>query len=240
MAGWTMSVTVAVVEDDELIRTMLRFNLESEGYRVEAFSSGADYLRAMAERRHDVILLDIMLPGLQGGEVLERIRRRGPNPPVLMLTARRDLESRVGTLDGGADDYLAKPFEMPELVARVRALIRRSQGERHLPTDRRLRIGLFEVDLDSRTAQTQTGPIDLSEREAALLELFARNPGRTLSRTDILEDVWGLETDPTPRTVDNFIVRLRRLFETDPAQPRHFITVRSEGYRFEPDAQEDT
>jgi DNA-binding response OmpR family regulator len=233
-----MPARVAIVEDDELIRTMLSLNLRGQGYELGVFASGEEFLNVLDEGGFDLVLLDIMLPGLQGNQILERIRRNGPNPPVLMLTARRDLETRVDTLDGGADDYLAKPFDMPELLARVRALIRRSQGERHLPADRSVRVGDYSADLESRVAETTEGRIELSDREAALLGLFARNEGRTLSRNDILEEVWGLESDPTPRTVDNFLVRLRKLFEIDPANPEHFITVRAAGYRFQSGTQD--
>ena len=230
---------VAVVEDEELIRTMLRLNLEGQGYEVDAYPNGEAFLEAFRQTRHDLVLLDIMLPGMKGNEILLEIRKQGANPPVLMLTARRDIEARVGTLDGGADDYLAKPFDMPELLARVRALIRRSQGERHLPSDRLLQIGPHTVNLETRAAQTREGSITLSDRETALLDLFARNPNRTLTRNDILEEVWGLETDPTPRTVDNFIVRLRKLFEPDPARPQYLVTVRAAGYRYRPDSREE-
>jgi DNA-binding response OmpR family regulator len=174
------------------------------------------------------------MPGRTGDEVLREVRSRSINTPVLMLTARREIGLKVKTLDSGADDYLPKPFDMAELLARARALIRRSQGDRSLPSGRRVKVGRFEVDLDSRSTDSNQGTVTLSEREAALLELFHRQRGRTLSRNDILEEVWGMEADPTPRTVDNFIVRLRRLFEPNPESPRHFVTVRAEGYRFDP------
>jgi DNA-binding response OmpR family regulator len=229
-----MDQRVAVVEDEELIRTMLRLNLEREGFQVSCYEDGDNFLSAVDREHFDLILLDIMMPGRAGDEVLREIRARSINSPVLMLTARREVGIKVKTLDTGADDYLPKPFDMAELIARVRALIRRSQGDRSLPSGRRVRVGEFEVDLDSRSAGTNEGPVTLSEREASLVELFHRYRGRTLTRSDILEEVWGMEADPTPRTVDNFIVRLRRLFESNPDQPRHFMTVRAEGYRFDP------
>lgn len=225
---------VAVVEDDELIRTMLRLNLEAEGYAVEAFGDAETFLAVKKAVSYDLVVLDILLPGTGGHEVLRAMRRGGQATPVLVVTAKRDLETRVQSLDGGADDYLAKPFELPELLARVRALIRRSQGERSIPSHRLVRIGSREVNLSTRAAATRAGAMVLTERETALVDLFVRNLGATLTRADILEEVWGLDADPTPRTVDNYILRLRRLFEDEPRRPRHFLTVRSVGYRFVP------
>jgi two-component system alkaline phosphatase synthesis response regulator PhoP len=224
---------VAVVEDEELIRTMIRLNLEREGYAVSCYDSAEALEEVLDAVAFDIILLDIALPGISGEELIERIRGRGIVTPVLMVTARSDVRMKVSTLEKGADDYLAKPFDMDELIVRVKALIRRSQGERAIPADRVVKIGRFAANLETRTATSNRGEVVLSEKECALLELFARNAGRTLTRADILEEVWGMDVDPTPRTVDNFVVRLRRLFEEDPDQPRHFLTVRAAGYRFE-------
>lgn len=225
---------VAVVEDEELIRTMLRFNLEKQGYEVEAFVSGEDFLARLDRGRYDAVLLDIRLPGMTGRDVLTRIRAQGVNVPVLMVTAMEDVGTVVATMEGGADDYITKPFHMEELLARVNAVIRRSQGERAIPSHRLLRVGGCEVNLETREAQTLQGRVVLTEKEVALLDFFGRNPHRPLGRTEILEEVWGLDVDPTPRTVDNFVLRLRRLFEEDPESPRHFVTVRTAGYLFEP------
>jgi DNA-binding response OmpR family regulator len=134
----------------------------------------------------------------------------------------------------GADDYLPKPFDVAELIARAHALVRRSQSEREIPTDQLVRIGPYEANFETREAKTNEGNQMLSEKEVALLRLLVRARGRTLSRSDILEEVWGMDVSPTGRTVDNFILRLRRLFEPEPEQPRHIITVRGVGYRFVP------
>jgi len=223
---------VWIVEDEELIRTMLRINLERKGYQVTVFSDAESMLTRLDEEFFDILLLDIMLPGLSGDEALHTLRKKGLTVPVLMLTAKQDTESKVKTLENGADDYLAKPFNMDELLARVRALIRRSQGVREIPSDRQLQIGAYYANLDTRVAVTRFGEMLLSEKEAELLRFFALNEGKPLSRNDILEEVWGLNVDPTPRTVDNFILKLRRLFEVKPENPTHFITVRSAGYLF--------
>lgn len=225
---------VAVVEDEELIRTMLKLNLEKARYAVECFETAEALLERIDDAHFDILLLDIMLPGISGEELVGRLRAKGIHTPALMVTARSDIESKVGSFQRGADDYLAKPFEMEELLLRVRALIRRSQGEREIPSDDLLRIGPHEVNLETRIASSREGEVRLSEKEAALLRLFGQNPGKTLLRSDILEEVWGMDVYPTPRTVDNFILRFRKLFEDDPEGPVHFITVRAAGYRFEP------
>ncbi len=226
---------ILLVEDDPLIGTMVRLNLEHEGFEVRWYKTGESALEVVEADRFDVILLDIGLPGMNGIDVARRIRKIGVNTPLLMLTARDDIDSKVHALDGGADDYLAKPFDMAELLARVRAHIRRSTGSLEVLTDAELRIGLATVSVERRALMTPDGQWhELSEKEVVLLQFLARNPGRALSRADILEEVWGMDATPTERTVDNFIVRLRRYVETEPDHPRHIVTVRGWGYRFEP------
>ncbi|MBN1550283.1 response regulator transcription factor [bacterium] len=225
---------ILVAEDSELIRTMLRINLERHGFQVTTCESGEMMLDHMQKNRFDVVLLDIMLPGMPGDEALNILRRQNINTPVLMLTVKRDTQSKVRAFEKGADDYLSKPFDMEELIARVRALLRRSQGERSIPSRGIIYIDSFEINLETGFAETNTGPTQLTDKEVKLLAYFARNPNRNLSRNDILEEVWGLDVDPTPRTIDNFIVKFRKLFEVDAENPRHFITIRFSGYRFEP------
>jgi two-component system, OmpR family, alkaline phosphatase synthesis response regulator PhoP len=225
---------IVVVEDEELIRTMLRINLTRQGYQVDCFSSAETMLEKIGSAPYDILLLDIMLPGIHGDEALRRVRAKGINIPVLMLTAKKDLQSKVGALDSGADDYLPKPFDMDELLARVRSLIRRSQGERIVPSAQLFKLDRYEINFETNAAQTKEGEILLSDKESGILKLFAKNPGKMLGRQDILEEVWGLDVDPTPRTIDNFILRFRKLFEEDPENPKHFITIRSIGYRFDP------
>lgn len=226
---------VLLVEDDNLIGTMVRLNLEQDGYAVDWQRSGEAALQTLRGGRFDCLLLDIGLPGVSGIDVAKQARKLGVNTPILMLTARDETDSKVQALDYGADDYLCKPFEMKELLARVRAHIRRSQGSLEVPTDQELRIGLATVNMERRALTTTDGVIqELSDKEAVLLALLHKNPGRALSRADILEEVWGMDATPTERTVDNFIVRLRRWVEPEPDRPRHIITVRGWGYRYEP------
>ncbi len=226
---------VLLVEDDNLIGTMVRLNLEQDGYAVDWQRSGEAALQTLRGGRFDCLLLDIGLPGMSGIDVAKQARKLGVNTPILMLTARDETDSKVQALDYGADDYLCKPFEMKELLARVRAHIRRSQGSLEVPTDQELKIGLATVNMERRALTTSDGVVqELSDKEAVLLALLHKNPGRALSRADILEEVWGMDATPTERTVDNFIVRLRRWVEPEPDHPRHIITVRGWGYRYEP------
>jgi DNA-binding response OmpR family regulator len=226
---------ILLVEDDQLIGTMVRLNLAQEGFEVVWLKSAEPAVAAVAERRFDALLLDITLPGMSGIELARTLRAQGLGTPILMLTARDDTATKVEALDGGADDYVSKPFDIAELVARVRAQIRRSQGSLEVSSDREIELGGATVDLERRTIRAVDGStFDVSSKELKLLQLFASNPRKVLSRATILEEVWGMDVAPTERTVDNFVVRLRRWIEQTPERPRHIHTVRGEGYRFEP------
>jgi len=225
---------ILLVEDDELVGTMVRMNLENHGHDLHWCRDGVHGLQVAGETPFDLVLLDISLPGNDGYAVLQGMRKQGLGTPVLMLTARSDVGSKVKALDMGADDYLAKPFDIAELVARVRALVRRSIAERQLPASRVIRFDRYRIDLDSREAETNEGRVVVGEKEAEILALLVRADGAVLSRADIIEEVWGLDAFPVERTVDNYLVRLRKLFEPDPRQPRHILTVRGTGFRFLP------
>lgn len=227
-----MSGKILLVEDEELVGTMVQMNLESCGYEVLWRRDGKEGLRAAWEKGFDMILLDISLPGIDGLEVLKELRRRGINCPVMMLTARSDVATKVQALESGADDYLPKPFNVREMIARVNAQVRRSQAERELPSHHLIQVGAYKLNLETREALSSDDAIVLSEKEAAIMNLFHRNQGVVLSRVNILDEVWGMEASPTERTIDNFIMRLRHLFEADPEKPKHIITVRGAGYRF--------
>jgi len=229
-----MKHRVLLVEDDELIGTMVQVNLEHQGCVVAWAKDGEAALDALGAERHDVILLDLMLPGRSGLEVAAEARRRGITTPILMLTVRHETPTKVAALDAGIDDYLTKPFDMEELLARVRALVRRGQAASEVPSDARVRVAGGVLDLEGLAwTDPQGAPHSLSEKEAALLALLARSAGRTLTRADIIDEVWGMDAVPTERTVDNFILRLRRLVEEDPETPRWIVTVRGRGYRLE-------
>ncbi len=221
-----------LVEDDELVGSMVRINLEAEGHVVQWHTDGREGLAAATSQPFDLILLDISLPGINGLEVLKTIRQREIGTPVLMLTAQADVSSKVKALQLGADDYLAKPFDVSEMIARVHALIRRSQATRQIPADRTVTIGSHTINLETRQASTEEGTVTLSEKEAEIIRLLVEAGGAPVSRSEILDQVWGREQFPSDRTVDNYLLRLRKLFEPDPDHPRHLLTVRGSGYRF--------
>ncbi len=231
-----MSAHVLVVEDEKLVADMVRLNLQHAGFEVAHVGDGEGALEAVSRRAPDVIVLDVMLPALDGMEVARRLRAAGHRFPILMLTARGEVPARVAGLEAGADDYLTKPFAMAELVARVKALARRVAPVA-LPARRATEtlVGGWSVSLENREAtRPGAGRIVLTETEASLLALFLAHPGQVLSRADILESAWGMDRSPTERSVDNYVMRLRKMFEADVNRPQHFLTLRGTGYRYEP------
>lgn len=227
-----MADRVLVVEDDALVADMVRLNLTHAGYEVVAVHDGPSGLGKLTGEPWDLVVLDLMLPGMDGFSIARAARDKGVTIPILMLTARGDTTTKVEGLDAGADDYLTKPFAMPELLARVRALIRRHTAARGVPTSHEVRFGVYRVNLDTREAVSNQGHIHLTETECALLAYLVGHEGQALTRTEILENAWGMDRFPTERTVDNYVMRLRRLFEPDPDDPKHFVTVRGRGYCF--------
>jgi two-component system alkaline phosphatase synthesis response regulator PhoP len=225
---------VALIEDDDLIRSMIQLHLERNGFDVQAYSSAEDAPVASSKDVFDLIILDILLPGLTGEQFLKALRDKGDDTPVLMLTVKNDTQTRIHTLDTGADDYMSKPFDLEELLARVKALIRRSQAKRRTPSIGFITINRFRLDISTRRCSSNLGDQILSKKEVELLKFMVENAKENFSRADILEEVWGMDVVPTPRTVDNFILKFRRLFEDTPEKPKHFLTVRGHGYRFEP------
>ncbi len=229
-----MDYKIAVVEDDELISGMVELNLVKRGCSVVRYDQGEDFLKDMRRSRFDLLLLDIMLPGISGMELLKKIRSNNINIPVLMMTAKTDIQSKINSLNIGADDYIQKPFSMEELIARVGALVRRSRGERMIPSSGISVVNGFKINFDSRECESNRGNIILSEKEAMFLKFLIMNAGNARKRADILEEVWGMDVSPTPRTIDNFILKFRKLFESDPVNPIHFVSVRGKGYKFQP------
>jgi len=231
---------ILLVEDETNIAQALLFNLEHEGYRVTHVATGAAALATFADQRCDLVILDLMLPDSHGIEICRQLRRQDKRLPILILTALGEEEHRVDGLHAGADDYLTKPFSLGEFLLRVKGMLRRSAWYRPAQAGEVAAFGANRVNLAELTAETGRGPITLTELEGRMLAAFFANEGRTLSRSELLEQVWGLTADTETRTLDNFVVRLRKHFEDDPANPRHFQTVRGRGYRFvrEPD-QED-
>jgi DNA-binding response OmpR family regulator len=223
---------VLVIEDDRAIALGLRVNLRREGHDVQLVYDGEEGFARAQEPTVDLIVLDVMLPGRNGYELLKELRRRGARVPVLMLTAKGMEGDKILGLKLGADDYLAKPFGLGELLARVEALLRRQPPRDEREIDR-VKFGEIEADLGAQTVSRGGAPVEFTQQEFKVLRLFLQSGGRALSRDDILARCWGADYEGTPRTVDNFVRSLRVKLEADPEQPRHFLTVRGHGYRFE-------
>lgn len=226
------SETILIVEDDRALREGLAMNFRLRGYAVVTAADGAAGLAAAFDARPDVVVLDLMLPVVTGLEILAELRTHQVDVPVLILSARDQLGDKVQGLELGADDYVAKPFELPELVARVEALLRRRRGARHRASP--VCFGHVVIDPQTRRVTATGAEVTLSAREFDLLHLLASSPGHVFRREAILERIWGFDFAGTARTVDNFIHALRLKVELDPAHPRHIVTVRHVGYRLEP------
>lgn len=220
-----------IIEDEAPMRTALAETLKAEGYRVLSAVDGPSGLELACTEPFDLILLDVMMPGLDGFAVCRELRKRGRTMPVLMLTAKGQIDDRVEGLDSGADDYLVKPFSLRELLARVRALLRRKEREQAIGNE--IVIGGATIDFAKRLLTRGEARFELSEKELGMLRLFAAEAGETVSREKFLDVVWGYHAYPSTRTVDNFIAALRTKLEPDPANPRHLVTVRGVGYRLE-------
>jgi two-component system, OmpR family, alkaline phosphatase synthesis response regulator PhoP len=236
---------ILVVEDEQHLAIGIKYNLEAEGYRVSLAADGPTALSLIApgEAGIDLLVLDLMLPGMSGYTVCETLREQGNDVPVLILSARTLTEDRIRGMDVGADQYLEKPFDLDELLAMVRnLLVRRSRqpvhiGHRKLGNE--CEFGRAKINFDTFQVTVDGKSLRLTTMEMKLLRYFIENEGSVIGRSQLLDDVWGLSGSPTTRTVDNFIVRLRRYFERDPARPRHFLSVRGAGYRFVSCAEED-
>jgi DNA-binding response OmpR family regulator len=227
----TPGARILIVEDEPPMRMALRDMLASEGYRVLTANDGEAGLRQAQDERPDLILLDVMLPKLDGYAVCAELRRLEVAIPILMLTAKAQVQDRVTGLDCGADDYLIKPFSTDELLARVRALLRRAQSPRRSITA--LTLGDNVIDLIRMTAHRGDATVHLSAREFAMLRLLAEAEGEPVTRQRFLDLVWGHTAFPTTRTVDNHIAGLRAKLEPDPDAPRWIVTVHGVGYRLE-------
>ncbi|MHB1038524.1 MAG: response regulator transcription factor [Pirellulales bacterium] len=229
---------ILVVEDEEHLARGIKYNFEAEGYRVTIAGDGPSALRVIGEDSEgvDMVILDLMLPGMSGYAVCEAIRGAGNEVPILILTARTLIEDRIRGFDVGADQYLEKPFDLEELLSRTRNLLLRRTKNAAAPGAKTVgdayKFGSAEIHFDTFKVTVRGQPLRLTHMEMKLLRYFAENEGFVISRSQLLDHVWGLSSSPTTRTVDNFIVRLRKYFEDNPAQPRHFLSVRGAGYRF--------
>ena len=224
-----MAVRILTVEDDERIRTAVSLALQEEGWEVEETSNGEDALASFSRQPSDVVLIDIMLPGIDGFEVCRKIRRLG-DVPIVMVTARSDSHDVVAGLEAGADDYLRKPFDPKELSARVRALLRRSKT---IGAPSNFSFDKLEIIADEGMVRISGQEVHLTRTEFKLLIELATNPGKVLSREDLLERVWGYDYFGDSRLVDVHVRRLRTKVELDPANPKYVVTVRGMGYKLQ-------
>jgi DNA-binding response OmpR family regulator len=222
--------TILIIEDDISILEGLKDNLEFEGYRILTETDGRKGLKLALEKDIGLLLLDLMLPGLNGYEICRKIKQEKPDLPVIMLTARGSEMDKVSGLDTGADDYITKPFSLPELLARIRATFRRTTNV--ADTLDSYTFGDIRLDFNKLQAFVSKREISLSAKEFEILEYMIRNEGKAIHRHDLLNAVWGYEAMPTTRTVDNFILDLRKKLEEDPSNPKYFVSIRGVGYRF--------
>jgi DNA-binding response OmpR family regulator len=233
-------IRLLIIEDDAHIAEGLALNLRLQGYEVDIAGDGPAGVRQWEEQSPDLVILDIMLPGFDGLSVLQAIRLKDERIPILVLSAKSASDDKIKGLSYGVDDYMAKPFNLEELLLRVDRLLKRADWSREqLRSDpdggTRCVFGRNIVDFDTGTADCRQGNISLTDQEIKLLKLFWANPGKPLSRGKILEIVWGYTRKVSTRTLDGFIVRFRRYFEDDPKTPRYFKSIRSVGYLFDPD-----
>lgn len=226
-----------VVEDEEHLATGLKLNFELEGYQVDVARTGREAGNLLLNGEYDLILLDVMLPDVDGFTLCSKLRDAGNLTPVVMLTARSSIDDRIEGLNVGADDYVTKPFQLEELLARVGAMVRRRTWDRPQRTstpDSVLQLGSLTVDFGQHISTRDGEAVHLTKLEYDLLRYFVANPGRVLSREELQEQVWKLRDYPNRRMVDNFILRLRKHCERDPSKPELFVSVRGAGYKFVP------
>jgi DNA-binding response OmpR family regulator len=220
---------ILVIEDEPAMQVGLRDNLEIEGYDVTIAGDGREGLHALLGQTWDLVILDVMLPKLSGYDVLRESRAKGVRTPVIMLTAKGEEVDKVLGLELGADDYITKPFSLRELLARVKAVLRRSEGGAALQT--KVTIGLTEVDFLAYTATRDGVALNMTPKEIEILKFLHAHRNQTVTRDQLLTEVWGYDESVSTRTVDNFILRLRQKVETDPAHPRVILTIHGAGYK---------
>jgi two-component system alkaline phosphatase synthesis response regulator PhoP len=225
---------ILLVEDEDSLALGLEYNLTAEGYNVTRAHDGKEALELIFDREFDLIILDIMLPYLDGFEVAAKVREKYLQIPILMLTARTTAAHRVRGLEIGADDYMTKPFHLQELLLRVQGMLRRKQWYRNsINSTPVYKFGENEINFEKLSCKTERGEIQLTAHEAMLLRYLIENKGRVVSRKELLEHIWQVHTEMETRTVDNFIMRLRKYFEADPAHPVFFKSIRGVGYLFQ-------
>ena len=224
-----MSYKILITEDEPNMRLGLKDNLEFEGYSVDLAENGILGLELILKNTYDLILLDVMMPGMSGLDVCKKAREKGVNTPILLLTAKSEEMDKVLGLELGADDYVTKPFSLRELLARIKAILRR--GGLKSTSSAVTTIGKLSVNFETYTSTNSFGPVRMSHKEYDILNYLLQRKNEIVSRYELLEKVWGYEESPTTRTVDNFIVKLRQKIEEDPNEPKIILTVHGTGYK---------
>lgn len=228
-----MTHKILIVEDEIQLAFGLKDNLEIEGYQVEVANTGTDGYDLLTKNTYDLILLDVMLPGMSGFEILKRIRQSGNVTPVIMVTAKSDEIDKVLGLELGADDYMTKPFSLRELFARVKAVLRRQSGS-SVSVATPVNLGILLVDFGNYTAAKDGEQVPMTPKEIEVLKFLWERKNQTVSRDELLTQVWGYDDNISSRTVDNFILKIRQKMESDPAHPKHIITIHGVGYKLIP------
>lgn len=222
---------ILLVEDEENLLKTIKLNLELEGYLVSTAETGTKAIQEFGKAKHDLIILDVMLPGISGFDVCEYIRKENKDVPVLFLTAKGTSMDRVQGLKLGADDYLTKPFELEEFLLRVRNLLKRAGGKTNGLEN--YTLGNYEINFSNYEVKNKNGEKrTLTNKEIQLLKLLIENKNKVVSRDVILENIWGADVYPTARTIDNYILAFRKYFENNPKEPQHFHSIRGVGYKF--------
>lgn len=226
--------SILLVEDEENLALGLEYNLTEEGYTVTLARDGREALKQFDEKEFDLIVLDIMLPYYNGFEIAEHIRKKHPQMPILMLTARTQAEDRVKGLEIGADDYLTKPFHLKELLLRIKGMLKRKNWYRQVIANNPVyKFGNNEINFENLKCKNIKGEFQLTPYEAMIMKYMIDNKDKVITRKELLENVWNMNPDVETRTVDNFIARLRKRFEDDPSKPKYIVSVRSAGYIFQ-------
>lgn len=229
-----MPYSILLIEDEPEMQLILRDNLQFEGYEILAADTGERGVEMGLSVRPDLVLLDVILPRMSGYEVCQRLRDSGFDSPIIMITARNHEIDRISGLEFGADDYVAKPFSVPELMARVRAQLRAQlrRQQRRAGQPAQTVVGDLQIDRSQQKVRRGSETLDLSSREFDLLMYFLSHRGEVITREQLLSDVWGYPDLPLTRTVDNFVAKLRKKIEVNPHQPRYIVTIHGTGYRF--------
>jgi len=220
---------ILIVEDEKAMRSGLRDNLEIEGYNIEEAEDGTAGFEKIMANKYDLIIMDVMMPGISGFEVCKKVRASGIETPIILLTAKGEEIDKVLGLELGADDYITKPFSLRELLARVKAILRRT--ETTTKTNDEYKIGRLQINFHSFNAKSNGNEVNLSHREFEILKYLVEHKNSTVSRDDLLEDVWGYESKVTTRTIDNFILKLRQKIEEDINHPKVILTIYGIGYK---------